>query len=88
MRVKKTALVMDWEENRQPELRKLLGEGIIPIGFSGEGEVDLTANYPLIMGAVRSHFYFSLCFFVRMGRSGKGREGEERLIVLDCRYRR
>ena len=52
MRVKKTALVMDWEENRQPELRSLLSQGIIPIGFSGEVE-DLTNSYPLIMGAVR-----------------------------------
>lgn len=53
MRVKKTALVMDWEENRQPELRSLLSQGIIPIGFSAEAEEDLTASYPLIMGAVR-----------------------------------
>lgn len=52
MRVKKTALVMDWEENRQPELRSLLSQGIIPIGFSAEAEEDLTASYPLIMGAV------------------------------------
>lgn len=59
MRVKKTALVMDWEENRQPELRSLLSKGIVPIGFSGEGEVDLTSSYPLIMGAVRAHLFLT-----------------------------
>jgi hypothetical protein len=31
MRVRKTAYIMDWEENRSMEIKKLTSQGILPV---------------------------------------------------------
>ena len=38
LRIKKNDFVMDWEENRQDEIRELTGKGILPVAWQTEQE--------------------------------------------------
>ncbi|KAL8279822.1 hypothetical protein RQP46_007672 [Phenoliferia psychrophenolica] len=45
LRIRKTAFVLDWENNRQAEIKDLTGRGILPVGMD-------TEERPHLMGSV------------------------------------
>lgn len=47
LRIRKTDFVMDWENNRQEEMQKLLAAGKLPVGMDSE-------ERPFLMGQVSS----------------------------------
>lgn len=49
MRVKRTGEVAEWEDNRFADIKKLTSQGIVPVPFIGEVDVE----GPKIMGQVR-----------------------------------
>ena len=57
MRVRKNAMIMNWEENRQAEIRELTAKGILPMAKQREEDADKELNFqeqmdrlPLLMG--------------------------------------
>ena len=49
MRVKRTGEVAEWEDNRFADIKKLTSQGIVPVPFIGEVDIE----GPKIMGQVR-----------------------------------
>lgn len=57
MRVRKNNMIMDWEENRQDEIRELTGKGILPMAKQAEDDDGKELSFqeqmdrlPLLMG--------------------------------------
>ena len=57
MRVRKNDMIMDWEENRQNEIRELTGKGILPMAKQAEEDAEKELDFqaqmdrlPLLMG--------------------------------------
>lgn len=56
LRVRKTPYILNWEENRQDEIKSLTGKGILPVQHDAETHADddeITDNiHPYLMGVV------------------------------------
>ena len=57
MRVRKNAMIMNWEENRQAEIRELTAKGVLPMAKQREEDEgkelsfqDQMGRLPLLMG--------------------------------------
>ena len=57
MRVRKNDMILDWEENRQNEIRELTGKGILPMAKQAEEDEGKDLSFqeqmdrlPLLMG--------------------------------------
>ncbi|ORY68037.1 2-nitropropane dioxygenase [Leucosporidium creatinivorum] len=50
LRVRKTPFIMDWEENRQAEIKEKTSKGILPVGYD-------TDERPWLMGVVSSEVH-------------------------------
>jgi hypothetical protein len=56
LRVRKTDYILDWEANRQDEIKQLTGQGILPVQHDADTKPDderVTDNlHPQLMGVV------------------------------------
>lgn len=50
LRVRKTPFIMDWEENKQAEIKEKTSKGILPVGYD-------TEERPYLMGVVASEVH-------------------------------